>query len=73
MNSERIAYTEVEVEALTGIKRKTLQGWRLRRQGPRYIKVGRRLVRYPAEDLHGWINSRSGGGESLSNPLTQRR
>jgi predicted DNA-binding transcriptional regulator AlpA len=64
--TERIAYTETEVEALTGIKRKTLQGWRLRRQGPPYVKVGRRLVRYPAEDLHRWIHSLSGGGATTA-------
>lgn len=61
MVNERIAYTEKEVETLTGIKVKTLQGWRLRRIGPRWVRAGQRLVRYPADALHEWINSQPGG------------
>jgi predicted DNA-binding transcriptional regulator AlpA len=63
MNTQdRISYTETEVEALTGIKRKTLQGWRLRGMGPRWIRAGQRLVRYPAAALQEWIDSQPGGG-----------
>ena len=62
MTQERISYTENEVEALTGIKRKTLQSWRLRDIGPRWIRAGQRLVRYPADSLTQWISSQPGGG-----------
>jgi hypothetical protein len=62
MTHEKISYTETEVELLTGIKRKTLQGWRLRGIGPPWIKCGARLVRYPAQRLCDWLNSQPGGG-----------
>lgn len=65
MSLEKLSYTEIEVEALTGIKRKTLQGWRLRGTGPRWVRAGQRLVRYPANSLRDWINSQPGGGEGV--------
>jgi predicted DNA-binding transcriptional regulator AlpA len=63
MIQNRLSYTETEVEELTGIKRKTLQGWRLRGIGPPWIRAGKRLVRYPSDSLTNWINSQSGGGD----------
>jgi predicted DNA-binding transcriptional regulator AlpA len=62
MNNEKISYTETEVEALTGLKVKTLQRWRLLNQGPPFRRLGR-CVRYPADALHTWINSQPGGGQ----------
>ena len=35
---------------------RTLAAWRLRRQGPRYVKVGT-SVRYRASDLAAWIDA----------------
>lgn len=37
---------------------RTLDAWRLRRQGPPYILVGR-LARYRPEDLTAWLESRT--------------
>jgi hypothetical protein len=45
MNNEKISYTETEVEALTGLRVKTLQRWRLTMRGPRFVLLGR-CVRY---------------------------
>ena len=61
MSSEKISYTETEVEALTGLRVKTLQRWRLINRGPRFVRLGR-CVRYPADDLYRWITSQPGGG-----------
>ena len=61
MTNGKISYTETEVEALTGLRVKTLQRWRLTMQGPRFVRLGR-CVRYPAQDLHNWVNSQPGGG-----------
>lgn len=61
MTNDRISYTEAEVEALTGLRVKTLQRWRLTMQGPRFVRLGR-CVRYPAQELQDWVNSQPGGG-----------
>lgn len=62
MSAEPIAYTEAQVEALTGLRARTLQRWRWEGHGPRFVKCGR-CIRYPAEDLRQWINSQPGGGD----------
>jgi predicted DNA-binding transcriptional regulator AlpA len=61
MNNERISYTETEVEALTGLRVKTLQRWRLMNKGPRFVRAGR-CVRYPSSFLNEWLNSLPSGG-----------
>jgi predicted DNA-binding transcriptional regulator AlpA len=40
------------------INHRTLQAWRLRGGGPRFVKVGR-LVRYRTRDLNDWIDGRA--------------
>lgn len=41
---------------LLGCAAATLAKWRcLRSDGPRYIKLGARTVRYPASELRAWI------------------
>lgn len=62
MSNEKISLTEAEVEALTGLRVKTLQRWRYLNQGPRFVRLGR-CVRYPAADLRRWIDGQVGGGE----------
>lgn len=64
MKPEKLSYTEAEVEFLTSIKRKTLQVWRSRGVGPRWIRAGDRLVRYPSDALREWIQSQPGGGSA---------
>lgn len=66
MNQEKISYTEKEVEALTGLRVKTLQRWRLTGKGPRFVRLGGRCVRYPADALRHWVNSQDGGGASAT-------
>jgi predicted DNA-binding transcriptional regulator AlpA len=63
---QKLSYTIDEVESLTGIKRKTLQSWRLSGVGPEWKRCGARLIRYPAASLHEWLSSRPGGGERLA-------
>ena len=40
-----------------GLKRTTLEAWRCRGGGPRFVKLGR-AVRYRQTDLDEWIESR---------------
>ena len=37
----------------------TLARWAVDRRGPRFIKLGRRLVAYRAGDLREWLHSQS--------------
>src|ERR1039458_6319539 len=43
--------SEREVEEQYGINARTLQGWRTRKKGPPYLKVGGTLVRYNRIEL----------------------
>lgn len=45
-----------EVADLLTNKSNTIEGWRIKGIGPRYIKIGR-LVRYRIEDVNAWLES----------------
>lgn len=49
---------EKEAAAALGCAICTLRNWRSQKRGPRFVKVGRRLVRYRRSDLAEFI----GGG-----------
>lgn len=42
---------EAEAAAILGVSRQTIANWRWRGCGPRYRKIGQRLVRYHRSDL----------------------
>lgn len=46
--------TPGEVSAITGIPTATLAQWRYRKQGPRYLRIGR-LVRYDLADVDTYL------------------
>ena len=46
---------ETHAAAILGVSRKTLLNWRTLRKGPRYRKIGARLVRYRRADLVAFI------------------
>jgi len=57
-----------EAARLLGLKNpRTLAAWRLRRCGPPYRKLGKRLVRYDLADLRAWID---GGMTATSLPVS---
>ena len=41
-----------------GLKKNTLEGWRIRGEGPVYRKIGR-LVRYTIEDLDAYLTAQT--------------
>ena len=53
MNAERLL-TQKEVKVITGLADSTLEQWRLKGKGPKFIKLGR-LVRYRLSDLNAYI------------------
>jgi hypothetical protein len=46
--------SDVQLETLYNIKRRTWQQWRFRGQGPAYTKAGR-LIRYDLRDVEAWL------------------
>jgi predicted DNA-binding transcriptional regulator AlpA len=52
--------TEKEAALVLGVSVYTLQKWRLRRVGPRYVKLGR-AIRYRMSDLLDFISGNTIG------------
>lgn len=47
----------IEAAHYLGLQKTTLEAWRCRGGGPRYVKLGR-AVRYRLSDLDAWLDSR---------------
>jgi predicted DNA-binding transcriptional regulator AlpA len=52
---------EHDVARITGLSVASVRRWRLFKQGPKYLKIGS-AVRYRAEDVKAWLESRPTGG-----------
>jgi predicted DNA-binding transcriptional regulator AlpA len=46
-----------EAAELLGLSPRTLEAWRVRGGGPRYVSRGRRWVRYRPSDLAEWLDA----------------
>lgn len=46
---------ELELSALLNIKPATLRNWRALKQGPHFLKLGKRAVRYRRADVEAFI------------------
>jgi len=58
MKQKELVTTDDAAKYLGNLKTNTLEGWRIRGYGPRYIKVGR-LVRYDLADLDAYIQAQT--------------
>lgn len=58
-------FSEAELSQYSGLSVRTLQGWRLRGQGPPFRKL-RGSVRYDIQEFDAWVQSCPGGGEQLT-------
>ena len=54
--------TETEAAAILNTAVRTLRNWRALRKGPRYRKIGERMVRYHRADLAAFI----AGGDAVA-------
>jgi predicted DNA-binding transcriptional regulator AlpA len=54
IEADRLLCAPVVAEIL-GLKEDTLTAWRRRGQGPPYVRLSRRAVRYSARDLEAWV------------------
>lgn len=50
--------TTDELASRLGLKTQTLAVWRLKGQGPRFVKIGLRAVRYSENDVNDWLGKR---------------
>jgi predicted DNA-binding transcriptional regulator AlpA len=53
--------TEHDVARITGLSVASVRRWRLFKRGPKYMKIGA-SVRYRAEDVRVWLETRPTGG-----------
>jgi predicted DNA-binding transcriptional regulator AlpA len=56
---------ERDIARLTGLSLASVRRWRLLKQGPKFLKLNA-AVRYRAEDLKAWLESRPTGGGGLA-------
>lgn len=49
--------TEVEVANILGVAVPTLRNWRHLGKGPRFLKVGQRIVRYRRDDIEAFLQA----------------
>jgi excisionase family DNA binding protein len=50
--------TTTDAAEFLGVSRRTLEGWRVKGGGPRFVSVSRGMVRYRRTDLESWIEGR---------------
>lgn len=55
---------EREAAAILAVSIQTLRNWRWRGEGPRFRKIGLRLVRYSRADLLAFIEGDAPGGQA---------
>lgn len=49
-------FDQTELAKELGLSERSLERYRLLGNGPRYVRVGLRLIRYREEDVEAWIN-----------------
>ena len=67
--NERLLLRETEAARLLAVTPRTLQAWRVRGGGPRFVRLGGRAVRYSAADLAAFVEH--GVRRSTSDPGTR--
>ncbi|MGH8118338.1 MAG: helix-turn-helix transcriptional regulator [Rhodanobacteraceae bacterium] len=51
--------SDVELAALLGASVQTVRNWRWRGEGPRFVKLGGRMVRYRPDDVQAFIEGKA--------------
>lgn len=67
LTKETRLLSDRQVAEVMGIPAKTLQGFRYKGGGPKFIKVGR-SVRYRAADVEAWLEANTKTSTSESQP-----
>ena len=71
-SQQSVLLTETEAARYLGFSNRTLQSWRLRGCGPRFVKVSSRCIRYQRSELENWVtaNLRSSTSDQGSSSAT---
>ena len=56
--------TEDEVARRLGVSRRTLLRWRFAGDGPSYLRLGPKVIRYAEADVAAYIDARRRGAEA---------
>jgi predicted DNA-binding transcriptional regulator AlpA len=67
MNADVLA-TEAQVALLLQLSVRTLQAWRVRGGGPRFVRAGR-AVRYRHRDILAWMEARTAASTTAADVL----
>ena len=67
--------TEDQVAQVLNVSNRTLQTWRLRGGGPKFVRISSRCIRYQPCDVAAYINQRivvstSDPGQQVSKPVS---
>lgn len=65
-------FTEIQVSEMLQVSLACLRRWRLRGEGPQYVKVGP-LVRYKPQDLDDWVAALPIGGNGYRLPVRSHK
>jgi predicted DNA-binding transcriptional regulator AlpA len=60
---ERLAWDLNDLEALTGISRRSWERWKSAGKLPRPIRIGRRVL-WPSESIRRWLQEQAAGREA---------
>ena len=63
MNERPRPFTEIEAAEYLRVSPRTLQGWRLEKRGPAFVRLGRKVL-YLQSDLDDFLLKNRNGGAS---------
>ena len=50
--------TPEQAASVIGVAKGTLSNWRLAKEGPRYVKLAKKIVLYHVTDIEKWLKTR---------------
>lgn len=51
-------WNETQTARFLGVEARTLQSWRLKGCGPRFVRISNRCIRYRPSDIRAWVATR---------------
>lgn len=58
MSDGKLTLRSAEVAAIVGVSQNSLSVWRKHGRGPKYVQLGKRIIRYPVVEFREWLNQR---------------